>query len=130
MARPAADQPTDVELAILEVLWNRGPSTVRAVHDALSVQRSTGYSTTLKMLQVMLEKGLVRRDDNARPQLYAAAKSQRRTQKQLLDNLAQKAFGGSAKRLIVHVLSNTRISKEDLAEIRRLIKEAEGTSHD
>jgi predicted transcriptional regulator len=130
MARPPASQPTDVELQILDVLWQRGGSTVREVHDALSTARETGYSTTLKMLQVMLEKGLVRRDDSIRPQRYRPAKTQKETQRQLLDNLTQKAFGGSAKRLVMQMLSSRRITPADLAEIRRLIKNAEDKGHD
>ena len=125
MPRPAATQPTDVELQILEVLWQRGPSTVREVHNALVEQRDTGYSTTLKMLQVMLEKGLVKRDDAVRPQVYRAARSRDRTQIQLVDELVQKAFGGSAMRVVMRMASAGRISAEQLSEIQRLINEAE-----
>jgi predicted transcriptional regulator len=126
MPRPAPDKPTDVELQILTALWDRGPSTVREVHDALAAERGTGYSTTLKMMQVMLEKGLVLRDDAVRPQKYRAAASRETTQLQLVDSLTQRAFGGSAKRLVLHMLSARRISPADLAEIRRLIEQAEG----
>ena len=84
MPRRQSSQPTEVELQILSVLWELGPSTVREVHEALSEFRETGYSTTLKMLQVMFEKELVRRNDSVRPQLYRAAKSQSRTQVQML----------------------------------------------
>src|SRR5688500_4127331 len=113
MPRPAPDKPTDVELQILTVLWDRGPSTVREVHDALAAERGTGYSTTLKMMQVMLEKGLVRRDDAGRPQKYRAATSREKTQLQLVDSLTRRAFGGSAKRLVLHMLSARRISPAD-----------------
>jgi BlaI family penicillinase repressor len=126
MARYRSSQPTDVELQILEVLWRQGPSTVRQVHEALAQRRETGYSTTLKMLQVMREKGLVVRDESVRPQEYRAAESQYQTQLRMLDNLAQKAFGGSAKRLVMRMLSAERVSAEDLAEMQRLIQEAEG----
>jgi predicted transcriptional regulator len=129
MPRPAPTRPTDVELQILTVLWGRGPSTVREVHAALSGERDTGYSTTLKMLQVMSEKGLVLRDDAARPQRYRAARSQQHTQLQLLDHLTQRAFGGSARRLVLHLLSSQRVSPADLAEIQRLIAGAEGDGH-
>jgi predicted transcriptional regulator len=125
MARPPSAQPTEVELQILEVLWAHGPSTVRAVHNALAAQRDVGYSTTLKMLQVMLEKGLVLRDDRVRPQVYRAARSRQRTQLQLLDDLLQKAFGGSARRMVLRMVSAGRLSAEDLAEIQQLIDEAE-----
>ena len=129
MPRPAPDKPTDVELQILIVLWDRGPSTVREVHDALAGERDTGYSTTLKMMQVMLQKGLVLRDDTVRPQKYRAAASREKTQLQLVDSLTRRAFGGSAKRLVLHMLSARRISPADLAEIQRLIKQAEGGGH-
>jgi predicted transcriptional regulator len=126
MARPVSSQPTEVELQILGVLWERGPATVREVHDALSSQRDTGYSTTLKMMQVMLEKGLVKRNDAVRPQVYRAAKSKPQTQVQMLDDLTQKVFGGSAKRLVMRMVSTGRLSPEEIAEIQRLAKAAEG----
>lgn len=123
MARHPSLQPTDVELLILEALWELGPSTVRQVHNALATRRKTGYSTTLKMLQVMFEKGLVRRDDSVRPQVYRAARSRNRTQVQLLDNLIQRAFEGSAKRLVMRMVSARRISADEWAEIQSLIDE-------
>ncbi len=126
MARPTSSQPTEVELQILEVLWDQGPTTVRKVHEALAVRRKTGYSTTLKMMQVMLEKGLVRRDDSVRPQVYRAAKSRKRTQLRMLDDLTQRAFRGSAMRLVMQMVSAGRLSDEELAEIQRLIKAAKG----
>jgi predicted transcriptional regulator len=126
MPRPAPDKPTDVELRILTALWDRGPSTVREVHNALAGERDTGYSTTLKMMQVMLEKGLLLRDDTVRPQKYRAAASREETQLRLVDSLTERAFGGSAKRLVMHLLSSRRVSPADLAEIQRLIKKAEG----
>lgn len=128
MARPAATQPTEVELRILSVLWESGPCTVRQVHNILSEDRDTGYSTTLKMMQVMLDKGLLRRNESVRPQLYRAAKSKQQTQLKMLDNLTEKAFGGSAKRLVMQMVSAGRISAEDMAEIQRLLKDAEGDS--
>ncbi len=130
MARPSSSQPTDVELQILGVLWRRGPSTVRQVHEDLADCRETGYSTTLKMLQVMKEKGLVLREDSVRPQLYRAAKTKRRTELEILDDLTQKVFGGSAKHLVMRMLSDRRISPKDLAEIQRLVREAEGGEHE
>jgi predicted transcriptional regulator len=126
MPRYPSSQPTDVELQILAVLWEQGPSTVRQVHDALAAQRETGYSTTLKMIQVMREKGLVVRDDSVRPQLYSAAETKTQTQLQMLDDLAQKAFGGSAKKLVMRMLSANRVSAEELAEMQRLIEKAKG----
>jgi predicted transcriptional regulator len=126
MPRYPSSQPTDVELQILEVLWQRGPSTVRQVHNALAAQRDTGYSTTLKMLQVMREKGLVARDESVRPQVYRAVESRQKTQLRMLDELTQKAFGGSAKRLVMRMLSAERVSAEELAAIQRLINQARG----
>lgn len=126
MPRHPSSGPTDVELQILGVLWERGPSTVRQVHEALAAERETGYSTTLKMIQVMRDKGLVTRDESVRPQLYQAAESKRQTQLGLLDGLAQKAFGGSAKKLVQQMVSAGRVSVEELAEIQRLIQQAKG----
>ncbi len=126
MPRPRSTQPTDVELQILDVLWHRGPSTVRQVHNALIPQRDRGYSTTLKMLQVMREKGLVDRDDSVRPQLYQAAETRDQTQLNMVDELMQKAFGGSAKKLVMRMLSANRLSAEELSEMQRLIDKAKG----
>ena len=129
MPRHPSTQPTDVELRILNALWELGPSTVREVHRALSPDRDDGYSTTLKMLQVMREKGLVLRDDSVRPQRYCASKTKQETQLQMLDALTQKAFGGSAASLMMRMLSGRRVSTEELEEIERLIQEArEGDS--
>ncbi len=125
MPRPTSTQPTEVELQILGVLWEQGPSTVRQVHVALAKRRKTGYSTTLKMMQVMLEKRLVHRNDSVRPQLYRTAKSQERTQAQMLDDFTRKAFHGSAMRLVMSMVSTGRLSTEELEEIQRLIDEGE-----
>jgi BlaI family transcriptional regulator, penicillinase repressor len=126
MPRPPSSQPTEVELLILRALWEHGPSTVREVHRALPADRRRGASTTLKMLQVMKEKGIVSRNDTVRPQVYAAARPQEQTQIDLIDDLVHKAFGGSASRLVLRALSAKRIKPGDLAEIRKLIREAEG----
>jgi predicted transcriptional regulator len=126
MPRHPSSQPTDVELKILGVLWRSGPCTVRQVHDALTPERDRGYSTTLKMMQVMREKGLVVRDDSIRPQLYRAAESKERTQLQMLDDLVQKAFGGSAEKLVMRMLSAQRVSPGELAEMQKLIQQTKG----
>lgn len=126
MARRASKHPTDVELAILQVLWEQGPASVRQVHDKLKKHRRVGYSTTLKMIQVMHSKGLVLRDETVRPQLFRAAQSQEKTQLGLIDDLTSKAFGGAAGRLLVRALSSKRVSSEELAEIRQLIDRLEG----
>jgi len=119
-----SQSPTPVELAILQVLWERGPSTVREIHNALKAQRDTGYSTTLKMVQVMTDKGLVARDESRRPQVYRPSRRREQTQLQLLDELIQRAFGGSASKLVLRAASARRISPDELAEIKRLIERA------
>ncbi len=127
MPRHATPHPTDVELQILDVLWRRGPSTVRQVHDALAADRETGYSTTLKMMQVMREKALLVRDDSVRPQLYDAAKSREQTQLHLVNDLIHKAFRGSAQELLMRILSANRVRPEELAEMQKLVEEARRT---
>ncbi|HYB97001.1 MAG TPA: BlaI/MecI/CopY family transcriptional regulator [Vicinamibacterales bacterium] len=114
-------RPTDAELAILSVLWDRGPSTVRQVHDALAESRATGYTTTLKLMQIMADKGLVRRDASARTHVYSAAAGEEQTQRQLVRDLVDRAFGGSAAALVLRALSEEGASDADLQEIRRLI---------
>ena len=116
--------PTPVELAILQVLWDLGPSTVRQVHNALRAERDTGYSTTLKMVQVMTEKGLLQKDDSVRPQVYRPAQTREKTQLRLIDELIQRAFAGSASELVLRAASAKRISPGELAEIKKLIERA------
>ncbi len=125
MARPAPDQPTEVELQILHKLWDDGPSTVRQIHESVGEARQTNYATTVKMLVVMLEKGLVNRDDSVRPQIYRSVITRAGAQKKMLKSLIHKAYEGSAKSLVIHALSSQKASKEDLAEIRELIKQLE-----
>ena len=117
-------RPTDAELAILRVLWERGPSTVRHVHEALSDTRETGYTTTLKLMQIMADKGLVTRDESSRTHVYQARVSQEQTQRQLVNDLVDRAFGGSAAELVLRALSTRKSTDEELREIRRLIDEA------
>ncbi|MFT5522242.1 MAG: BlaI family penicillinase repressor [Pirellulaceae bacterium] len=126
MARRTSSQPTEVELQILGVLWEQGSATVRQVHQHLTATRDTGYSTTLKMMQVMLEKGLLVRDESVRPQIYQAAKSKELTQLQMVDDLAQRAFHGSAMRLVMRMVSSGRLSAGELEEIQKLAELAEG----
>jgi predicted transcriptional regulator len=114
--------PTTVELAILQVLWQRGPSTVRQIHNALRDERATGYSTTLKMVQVMTEKGLVLKDESVRPQVFSTARPAEQTQLQLIDELIQRAFGGSASNLVMRAASAKRITSKELLEIKKLIE--------
>ena len=116
-------RPTDAELAILGVLWEQGPSTVRQVHEALADTRETGYTTTLKLMQIMADKGLVTRDESSRTHVYAAAVNAEQTQGQLVRDLVDRAFGGSAKALVLRALSAEGTSAEELREIRKLIED-------
>jgi predicted transcriptional regulator len=125
MAKTNLPRPTDAELAILRVLWQRGPSTVREVQDALEIQRGTGYTTALKLLQIMMEKGLVERDGRERTHIYRAAMPAEATQRQLVRDLLDRAFGGSAQQLVLQALSANRASKAELVEIRQLLSELE-----
>lgn len=118
-----APRPTDAELAILRVLWERGPSTVRQVHEVLvSRDRPTAYTTALKLLQIMTEKGLVRRDETDRTHVYQARLTEDQTQRQLVRDLLDRAFGGSSSKLVMQALNAKRASAEELGEIRRLIE--------
>jgi BlaI family transcriptional regulator, penicillinase repressor len=121
MAKPTLPRPTDGELAILRVLWARGPSTVRQVHEVLSRERPAAYTTSLKLLQIMTEKGLVRRDDTDRSHVYQARMTEAQTQRQLVRDLLDRAFGGSATKLVMQALAARRSTPEELGEIRRLL---------
>jgi BlaI family transcriptional regulator, penicillinase repressor len=125
MAKRRTAKPTEAELAILRVLWQLGPCTVREVNDALQKARGTGYTTTLKLLQIMTEKGLVRRNDSARSHVYQASAPAETTQRQLVRDLVDRAFGGSAQKLVMQALATRRASAEELAEIRGLLDELE-----
>lgn len=116
-------RPTDKELEILRVLWELGSGTVRDVLKALNHDRSVaiGYTTVLKMLQIMNDKGLVDRDETNRPQIYRARLAQEQTQRQLVNDLLERAFGGSAKQLVMHALGATEVSDEDLGQVERLL---------
>jgi predicted transcriptional regulator len=122
---PRLPRPTDAELALLRVLWERGPSTVRQVHEAGPDSRATGYTTTLKLLQIMAEKGLVERDETDRSHVYRARLSEEQTQRQLLQDLLDRAFGGSAMKLVMQALSTRRTTREELEQIRQLLDDAE-----
>ena len=125
MPKPDLPRPTDAELAILRVLWERGPSTVRDVTVALQNERGTGYTTALKLMQIMTEKGLVQRNDSQRTQVYEAVAAAEVTQKQLVTDLLERAFGGSAQQLVMQALSSKKASSAELVEIRKLIDEME-----
>lgn len=121
MSRTSAPRPTDAELAILKILWDRGPSTVRQVHDELAHERQAAYTTALKLLQIMTEKGLVERDERDRTHVYRARLSEETTQRQLVRDLLDRAFGGSAGKLVMQALAARRASAEELRDIRKAI---------
>ncbi|MCC6857849.1 MAG: BlaI/MecI/CopY family transcriptional regulator [Bryobacterales bacterium] len=121
-------RPTAAELEILAVLWERGPSTVRQVHDALARRKPALYTTVLKLLQIMTEKGLVRRDESRRAHVYRASQPREATQRQLAGDLLQRVFGGSARSLLQGALAAKRASREELDAIRRLLDEYERES--
>lgn len=122
----ARSRPTDGELEILRVLWDKGPSTVRDVHEALGDSRRTGYTTVLKLLQIMTEKGLVRRDETERAHVYEARAPREETENVLVGDLLDRAFAGSASALVVRALSAKKASAQELANIRKLLDELEG----
>jgi predicted transcriptional regulator len=128
MGRKSLPRPTDAELAILRVLWQKGASTVREVHDALSTSQETGYTTVLKLLQIMTEKGLVVRDESQRAHVYQASESEQKTQRQLLGDLVDRAFGGSQAQLVMQALSTTRANRSELTAIRQLLEQMEEES--
>jgi BlaI family penicillinase repressor len=125
MARKKTGGPTGRELAILGVLWAKGPSTVREVHEALHVGTETGYTTTLKLMQIMAEKGLLVRKDAGRQHVYKPAVSEEKTQKQVVGDLLDKVFAGSAEKLVMRALSARRVSAKELKRIREMLKRIE-----
>jgi len=119
-------RPTDAELGILRVLWQRGPSTVREVQEALNQDKPTGYTTVLKTLQIMTEKGLVRRNEQQRAHVYEAELAQQQTQRQLVSDLLNRVFDGSASNLLMHALATKKVtSQEELSQIRDILDEFE-----
>lgn len=123
---PESPRPTDAELAILRVLWRRGASTVKDVHEELARRFPAAYTTTLKQLQIMTDKGLVTRDESQRAHLYTARLPEEQTQSQLVGDLLDRAFEGSASRLVMRALASRPASAEELTEIRRLLDQLEG----
>src|ERR1051325_4244791 len=121
-------RPTKLELTILRVLWERGPGSVREIQARLSETRDTGYTTVLKMLQIMTEKGLVERDETVRPQIYRAKYSQQQTQRHLVSDLLQRAFGGSVKALVMQALATKKSSAKEIEAIEKLLDRIEGGS--
>lgn len=119
-------KPTEAELEILQVIWENGPSTVRFVNDLLSQQKNVGYTTTLKIMQIMTDKGLLVRDTSVKTHIYKVAVSQQETQKQLIDKLTATAFGGSAMKLVMQALGNKPSTVEEINEIRAFLDQLEG----
>ena len=126
MPRPSSTQPTEVELQILRSLWDLGPSPVREIHRRLEAEKGTNYSTTVKMLAVMLSKKLVTRDETAHPYVYRAALSRKRAGKRMIGELIEKVYDGSAMSLVLQALSASKPTKEELDEVRRQIDQMEG----
>jgi predicted transcriptional regulator len=125
MSRPASGRPTDFELKVLKILWERGPSTVRSVHAKLANDGRIGITTALKMMQVMRDKGLLKCDTQQRPQLFRATRNRQTVLKSLAGDLLQRAFDGSTRTFLLHALSAKQCSPTELAEIRELIDQHE-----
>lgn len=123
MPKRTLPRPTDAELSILNVLWERGASTVRQIQERLG--EDTGYTTVLKFLQIMTEKGLVTRDESQHAHIYQPRLSKADTQRQLIDDLLDRAFGGSASKLVVQALSTQKATAQEIAEIRKIIEKLE-----
>ena len=130
MNKKPLPKPTEAELDLLRILWDRGPSTVRQIHEVVADRKDTAYTTTLKILQKMTDKGLVIRDESERSHVYQAALKPERTQRQLVHELLDKAFGGAADKLIQHALSSRKVSREEIDSLRRMLDELEETQHD
>jgi len=118
-------KPTDAELEIMQVLWHFGPSTVRFVNEELSRSKDVGYTTTLKILQIMNEKGLVGRERTGRTHIYSPVLDEEETQSKLLDRFLDTAFGGSSKKLVIRLLGQNKSSREEIEEIKKLINKYE-----
>ena len=125
MPNPDLPRPTDAELEILRVLWDQGPSTVRDVHTALERRREIGYTTVLKLMQIMAAKGLVRRDETARAHVYHARVAQEQTQRQLVSHLLDRAFGGSAAKLMMQALSSHKASAAEIDQMLQMLADFE-----
>jgi len=126
MARRKSSRPTDRELTILRILWDKGRSTVREVNEVMNKDEDTGYTTTLKLMQIMTEKGLLIRDQSQRQHIYRSAFTEEKTQKQLVGDLLERAFSGSAEKLVMRALSAKKVSAKQLIRIRKMLDELEG----
>lgn len=123
MAKQKKPRPTDRELTILQILWDNGPSTVRQVNEVMNKDEDTGYTTTLKLMQIMADKGLLRRDDSQFKHVYQPAITEEKTQKQLVGDLLERAFSGSAEKLVMRALSAKKVSNKELERIKKLLDE-------
>ena len=126
MAKRMFLRPTDRELTILRILWDNGPSTVRQVNEAMNQDENTGYTTTLKLMQIMAEKRLLLRDDSQFKHIYRPALTEEKAQKQLVGELIEKAFSGSAEKLVMRALSAKKVSAKELASIKKMLDDFEG----
>lgn len=125
MTKDAVSKPTEAELEVLQILWKHGPGTVRFVNDRLNEKKTVGYTTTLKIMQLMFEKGLLRREENTRSHLYHPVVKENETQRLLLDRFLDTAFGGSALKLVMQALGNHKATKEEISQIRELLDNLE-----
>ncbi len=126
MKKKSSPKPTEAELEILQILWDSGPTTVRFVNDKLNLKKEVGYTTTLKIMQIMTEKNLLARDEENKSHIYSAVYKKDETQKVLLDKFLESAFGGSASKLVLQALGNRKTSKKEIEEIRKFLDEIEG----
>ncbi|MHC4293531.1 MAG: BlaI/MecI/CopY family transcriptional regulator [Planctomycetota bacterium] len=125
MKKKNLPEPTKSELAILNILWDRGPSTVRQVNETMSKNKATGYTTTLKLMQIMTDKGLLLRDDSSRTHIFNPAISQEQIQKHLVGDFLERVFSGSAEQLVMRALSDKKVSVEELDKIKKMVEEFE-----
>ncbi|MGA8263212.1 MAG: BlaI/MecI/CopY family transcriptional regulator [Ignavibacteriaceae bacterium] len=126
MKKRSVPKPTKAELEILQILWGSGPSTVRFINDKMNQKKDVGYTTTLKIMQIMVEKNLLTRDEKNKSHIYSAVYKRDETQKVLLDKFLESAFGGSASRLVMQALGNRKTSKREIEEIRNFLDKIEG----
>lgn len=118
-------KPTDSEIEILRIIWNKGPSSVRSINDELNLKKKVGYTTTLKIMQIMIEKGLLDREEKGRLHIYRASFKEEDTKKLLIDRFVETAFGGSAMQLVMQALGKHKTSPEELKELKELIRKIE-----
>ena len=126
MKKKLSPKPTEAELEILQILWGSGPTTVRFVNDKLNLRKEVGYTTTLKIMQIMTEKNLLSRDEENKSHIYSAVYKKDETQKVLLDKFLESTFGGSASKLVLQALGNRKTSKKEIEEIRKFLDKIEG----